>query len=61
MQVNIAKNLEEAVYDAFKEADKGENILLSPGCSSYDMFRDYAHRREEFKRIVNTLTNEMKL
>lgn len=61
VQVSIAKNLEEAVYDAFKEADKGENILLSPGCSSYDMFRDYAHRGEEFKRIVNTLTNEMKL
>ena len=35
-----------------KLAKEGESVLLSPGCSSFDMFRDYAHRGEEFQRLV---------
>lgn len=48
-------SLEEAVKDATAFAKPGQIVLLSPGCSSFDMFRDYAHRGEEFKRIVNAL------
>lgn len=48
-------SLEEAVKHAAEIAKPGENVLLSPGCSSFDMFRNYAHRGEEFKRIVNEL------
>lgn len=48
-------SLEAAVKDATTFAKPGQAILLSPGCSSFDMFRDYAHRGEEFQRIVNTL------
>lgn len=33
-------------------ADPGDAVLLSPACSSYDMFRDYEHRGSEFRRIV---------
>ena len=47
--------LQEAVDRASKIAQPGESVLLSPGCSSYDMFRDYAHRGDEFKRIVREL------
>lgn len=47
--------LKEAIDYAYANAQHGDNILLSPGCSSYDMFRDYAHRGEEFQRIVNDL------
>jgi UDP-N-acetylmuramoylalanine--D-glutamate ligase len=47
--------LDEAVKGAAKMAKVGDTILLSPGCSSYDMFKDYAHRGKEFKRIVNAL------
>jgi UDP-N-acetylmuramoylalanine--D-glutamate ligase len=48
-------SLEDAVKHASEIAQPGENVLLSPGCSSFDMFRNYAHRGEEFKRIVNDL------
>lgn len=49
------ETLEEAVKYASLMAQKGDNVLLSPGCSSFDMFRDYAHRGEEFQRIVKSL------
>ncbi len=49
------KSLEDAVRHASEIASPGENVLLSPGCSSFDMFRNYAHRGEEFKRIINEL------
>lgn len=56
--VELFATLEEAVQAAARAATPGENVLLSPGCSSFDMFRDYAHRGDEFKRIVNGLEEE---
>ena len=53
--VKIAEDLDKAVTMARKNASPGNNILLSPGCASYDMFLDYEHRGHEFKRIVNAL------
>lgn len=44
--------LEEAVLFAAKFAEKGDTVLLSPGCASYDMFTDYAHRGREFQAVV---------
>lgn len=57
--VHLFGTLEEAVHFASKSAKKGDNVLLSPGCSSYDMFRDYAHRGNEFQRIVKTQGGEL--
>ncbi len=53
--VEIFDSLDAAVENAALKAEKGESVLLSPGCSSFDMFKDYAHRGDEFKRIVNAL------
>lgn len=53
--VKIFSNLDQAVQSASQLAQEGDNVLLSPGCSSFDMFRDYAHRGEEFQRIVRQL------
>lgn len=53
--VNCYDSLESAVKNAASSANQGEVVLLSPGCSSLDMFKDYAHRGNEFKRIVNEL------
>lgn len=50
--VMIFGSLQEAVHQAAHLAVTGDVVLLSPGCSSFDMFKDYAHRGEEFKRIV---------
>lgn len=55
--VKIFKSLEEAVQQAAQFAQRGDYVLLSPGCSSFDMFKDYAHRGREFQRIVLDLTD----
>jgi len=48
-------SLEEAVQQAAREAVSGEVVLLSPACSSYDMFRDFEDRGRRFKEAVNRL------
>ncbi|MBS0615826.1 MAG: UDP-N-acetylmuramoyl-L-alanine--D-glutamate ligase [Verrucomicrobia bacterium] len=60
LTVDIATSLEEAVDWAAKSAKEGDSVLLSPGCSSLDMFRDYAHRGDEFKRFVYNLRERRK-
>jgi UDP-N-acetylmuramoylalanine--D-glutamate ligase len=51
-----ATDLEEAVVLARQLARPGDRVLLSPGTSSFDMFRDYNHRGEVFRAIVNNLS-----
>ena len=53
--VTKAEGFEEAVKQAYSKADKNNVVLLSPACSSFDMFESYEHRGREFKRIVNEL------
>jgi len=50
--VEIVDTLERAVRGAAAVAQSGDYVLLSPGCSSFDMFKDYCHRGEEFKRLA---------
>lgn len=50
-----ADTLRSAVEQAFSAAKKGDVIVLSPGCASFDMFRNYVERGERFKEIVNEL------
>jgi len=50
-----AQTLEEAVLGAFAASEKGGTVLLSPGCASFDMFKDYGDRGRQFKALVNTL------
>jgi len=52
IKVSEAKSLEEAVGLAFAKARAGDCVLLSPMCSSYDMFSDYEHRGRVFKEAV---------
>lgn len=53
--VQICETLDQAVQQAAGTAKPGDYVLLSPGCASLDMFRDYAHRGEEFQRVVRAL------
>lgn len=57
--VELCSSLEEAVLKSSEVAQSGETVLLSPGCSSFDMFRDYAHRGEVFKSIVINLSKKV--
>ena len=47
-----AGDLEEAVHAAYRRAEVGECILLSPMCASFDMFTNYKQRGNKFKEIV---------
>jgi len=51
----ISVTLERAVAEAASAAVPGDVVLLSPACASYDQFRDYEHRGEEFRRLVQNL------
>jgi UDP-N-acetylmuramoylalanine--D-glutamate ligase len=51
----IVDNLEAAVRDAHQHARPGDVVLLSPACSSFDMFRNYAERGKVFKNLVQAL------
>jgi len=51
----ISVTLERAVAEAASAASAGDVILLSPACASYDQFRDYEQRGEEFRRLVQNL------
>ena len=55
VELSEAGNLEDAVELAFREAERGDVVLLSPGCSSFDMFKNYRERGERFKNAVRRL------
>jgi UDP-N-acetylmuramoylalanine--D-glutamate ligase len=50
--------LEKAMRRAFARARSGEVVLLSPACASFDQFRDYHHRGEEFARLARSITGD---
>jgi UDP-N-acetylmuramoylalanine--D-glutamate ligase len=54
----MAKTLEEAVLLAYQTARKGDVVLLSPACSSFDMFRDYKERGKVFKEAVHRISTQ---
>jgi UDP-N-acetylmuramoylalanine--D-glutamate ligase len=52
---SLVDSLLEAVNEAVKHAVPGDVVLLSPACSSFDLFRDYRHRGEVFRQAVEQL------
>ena len=57
-EMTMAETLEEAVRLAYRTANKGEVVLLSPACSSFDMFKDYKERGKVFKEAVRGLQEQ---
>jgi UDP-N-acetylmuramoylalanine--D-glutamate ligase len=55
VKVLIADNFESAVRSAFSSSKPGDVVLLSPAYKSFDLFDNFEHRGNEFKRIVNNL------
>ena len=47
--------MSEAVKIAYKIADAGDNVLLSPACASFDLFENYEDRGRQFKQAVRNL------
>jgi len=51
----VVSTFEEAVADASSAAQPGDVVLLSPGCTSFDAFRDFEERGERFRELVQAL------
>jgi len=54
-QLSVLSALEEAVAEARRLAQPGDVVLLSPGGTSYDAFKDFAERGDRFRDCVNAL------
>ena len=50
-----ARSMPEAVLQAYNIAEKGDTVLLSPCCASFDLFKDYEDRGTQFKSCVRNL------
>ena len=51
----IVQSFDEAVQKAYEAAKEPQVVLLSPACSSYDMFNNYPERGRKFKALVKAL------
>ncbi len=50
-----AHSMQEAVDKAYRLAEKGDTVLLSPCCASFDLFKNYEDRGDQFKECVRRL------
>ena len=55
LDIYMCDSLEETVQLAKKYAVKGQIVLFSPASASFDMFKNFADRGEQFKKLVNNL------
>ncbi|NUQ16879.1 MAG: UDP-N-acetylmuramoyl-L-alanine--D-glutamate ligase [Sphingomonas sp.] len=55
MDVSQCVTLERAVGEAAAEAASGDTVLLSPACASFDQFRDFEDRGDQFRALVEGL------
>ncbi len=52
VEITILNTMKEATHQAFKDAESGNIVSLAPACASYDMYRSYIERGDDFKSIV---------
>ena len=52
---DVQTGMKDAVEAAYKLAKKGETVLLSPFCASFDLFKSYEDRGDQFKKYVREL------
>ena len=55
VNTTVTNNLKDAVNEAISHSSSEDSILLSPACSSFDMFTSYEERGKEFKEIVKNI------
>lgn len=56
--IRETQNVEELVKIALQEAQKGDVVLLSPACASFDLFKNYEDRGDQFRKAVGNLKKE---
>jgi len=52
----MAGNMDDAVRMGAEMAQAGDVVLLSPACASFDMYQNFEHRGDDFRRCVGGLT-----
>jgi UDP-N-acetylmuramoylalanine--D-glutamate ligase len=57
MPVRRSEMMCEAIREAIEAAHPGDIVMLSPACASFDQFRDYEARGDNFRQIVDALIN----
>lgn len=56
--IRETQSVEELVKIALQEAQKGDVVLLSPACASFDLFKNYEDRGDQFRKAVGNLKKE---
>ncbi|MBR1963279.1 MAG: UDP-N-acetylmuramoyl-L-alanine--D-glutamate ligase [Muribaculaceae bacterium] len=56
-QLSDTHSLQEAVDECARLAQEGDTVLLSPCCASFDLFKSYEDRGEQFKNAVKSMLN----
>jgi UDP-N-acetylmuramoylalanine--D-glutamate ligase len=51
----VATSMQDAVTAAYQDAAPEDVVLLSPGCSSFDWYGNYAQRGDDFRRAVEAI------
>ncbi|GAB4542147.1 MAG: hypothetical protein Fur0020_11640 [Thermodesulfovibrionia bacterium] len=55
VEILMVSDLEEAVKASLSMASRGDTVLLSPGCASFDMFNNFEERGRRFKEILRQI------
>jgi UDP-N-acetylmuramoylalanine--D-glutamate ligase len=57
--IHETQSVRELVRTALREAQKGDVVLLSPACASFDLFKNYEDRGDQFRKAVLELKKEV--
>ena len=55
IKCGVFENLKDATNAAYMQCEKGDVLLLSPACASWDQYKRFEDRGDEFKKIINNL------